>query len=188
MANCGTGEPVRDEAYRAGLSALVHRLLKFGFEETLNRLTASDCLNCCLMCGGHAAEFFLRTAFTRALIEDDRKIVDRLLQTPFIPESRLWLARLMASVQGDQKALEEGAQWLESMDGEERAIASLIIGRIFPQFPEMEWLTACPTTYPRLAAEMALLLLKLPERRGVVMNYLRDHPAVRFSVDDARWE
>ncbi len=179
---------MRDEAYRCGLSAVVHRILKFGYEETLNRFTARDCLNCCLMCGGAVAEFFLRTAFTRALIEDDRPVVDRLLNTPFIPESRLWLAKLMAAVQGDERAMRDGAEWMEAMGGEERALASLLIGRIYPHFPEIVWLHDCPTTYPRLAAEIALLLLKLPERKGVVMSYLREHPEVRFSVDDWRWE
>lgn len=185
--HCGLGDDVRDESYRCALAAVVHRVLKFGHEETINLLSARDCMNCCLMCGGTVAEMFLRTAFTRALIEDDRPIVDRLLHTPFVPEARLWLAKLMASVQGDEKALEDGAHWMGSMGGEERAIASLIIGRIFPQLPEVEWLHSCPIEHPRLAAEIALLLLKMPVRKGVVMAYLREHPEVRFAVDDERW-
>ncbi len=184
---CGLGDDVRDESYRCALSAVVHRVLKFGHEEALNHLSARDCMNCCLMCGGHAAELFLRTAFTRALIEDDRMIVDRVLATPFIPESRLWLAKLMAALQGDEVAMKDGAAWLESMDGEERALASLVIGRVYPQLAEIEWLHACPTTYPRLAAEIALLLLRLPERKSAVLAYLRAHPAVKFAVDDERW-
>jgi len=184
---CGTGDTARDEAYRCALSAVVHRVLKFGHEETLNRLTARDLMNCCLMCGGTAAEFFLRTAFTRALIEDDRHVVERLLHTPFIPESRVWLAKLMAAVQGDGQAIEDGAHWLETMEGEERAIASLLIGRIYPDFAQMEWLQACPTDYPRLAAEIAMLLLRAPERKAAVEAYLRERPEVRYSVDDVRW-
>lgn len=185
--HCTLGDPVRDEAHRCGLSAIVHRLLKFGFEDSVNRLSARDCLACCLMCGGFTAEFFIRTAFTRALIEDDREVVERILQTPFIPESRLWLAKLMAAVQGDQKELEGAAAWMEAMPPEERAVASLCIGRIFPTLIEAEWLQACPTTYPRLAGEMALLILRDRQYVAVVRAYLRDHPEVRFSVDDERW-
>lgn len=186
-ANITLGDPVQDEAYRAGLSAVVHRVLKFGYEETLNRLSARDCLSCCLMCGGLTADFFMRLAFTRALIEDDRVVVQRILQSPFLPESRLWLAKLIAAVQGDEKALSEGAQWLETMDGEERAIASLLIGRIHPHFAQTEWLMACPTSYPRLPAEIALLLLRNDQYVSVVKQYLRDHPEVRFAIDDERW-
>lgn len=185
--NAGTGDDVRDESYRAALSAVVHRVLKFGFDETLNRLSARDCLNCCLMCGGHVAEFFIRTAFTRGLIENDRLVVDRILQTPFIPESRLWLAKIMAAVQGDQDALADAACWLETMGGEERAIASLLIGRIIPDLIQAEWLPECPLDYPRLAAEIALLLQESGQYDAVVKAYLRNHPEVRYSVDDERW-
>ncbi len=187
QATCGLGDPVRDDAYRCGLSAIVHRLLKFGFEESLNRLNARDCLNCCLLCGGQLAEFFLRTAFTRALIEDDQPIVSKILQTPFIPESRAWLARIAAGLTGDDKALAEAAAWLDTVDGEERAIATLLIGRVYPHFAQTEWLAMCPTEYPRLAAEMALLLLRQPEYDTVVKAYLREHPEVRYAIDDERW-
>lgn len=185
--HCTLGDPVCDEAYRCGLSAIVHRIMKFGHEETLNRLSARDCLSCCLMCGGTLAEFFLRTAFTRALIEDDQALVGRVLQTPFIPESRAWLARVGAGLAGDEKALAEAAAWLDTTDGEERAIATLIIGRVYPHFAQATWLTACPTEYPRLAAEMALLLLRTPGHEGLVQAYLREHPEVRFAIDDGRW-
>ena len=185
--HAGTGDPVRDEAYRCGLSAIVHRVLKFGCEASLNLLTARDCLNCCLLCGSHIAEFFLRLAFTRALIEDDQAIVGRLLQTPFLPESRVWLAKLMASVQGDEKAVAEGAAWLETLSGEELAIASLVVGRIMPELRQSEWLLACPLTYPRLPAELALLLLQDKQYEPIVRQYLRDHPEVRYAVDDRRW-
>ncbi len=185
--HCSLGDPVRDECYRAGLSALVHRLLKFGFEETVNRLSARDCLSCCLMCGGIMAEFFLRTAFTRALVEDDQPVVQRILQTPFIPESRLWLGNLMRALSGDAAALEAGALWLEQMDGEERAVATLVIGRIYPHFALSDWLLACPIDYPRLPAEISLLLLKDPKYLGLVRDYLRRNPAVRYALDDSAW-
>lgn len=188
VEHCSLGDSVRDECYRCGLSAIVHRVLKFGYEEALNRLSARDCLSCCLMCGGIVAEFFLRMAFTRALVEDDQLVVSRIAQTPFIPESRLWLAKLAKALQGSQEEVEEGALWVETMDGEERAIASLLIGRIYQDFTSLEWLTACPLTYPRLAAEIALLLLaRSKDHDAVIIRYLRDHPEVRHSVDDQRW-
>ncbi len=190
--HCSLGDSVRDESYRCALSALVHRVMKWGFEPTLNLLTARDAMNCVLMAGGEGCEFFLRLAFVRGLIEDDRVVVQRLQLLPFIPECRVYLSIIIKALTGDEDALFAAAHWMETLEGEELSIACLVIGRQVPALIDLEWLTKCPVTNPRLQAEMCLLLLGRdtqygPQYEAVVKQYIRDRPHVRYAVDTDRW-
>lgn len=180
--NCGTGCPVRDESYRNAIGAAVHRILKFGWEPTVNLWSARDCLNAALIAGGEPAGCFLRTAFTRAIIEDDGEVLKRLLESPFIPESRLWFIKLFNALSGDEQHLIEAAQWLETVSGEELAIASLIIGRMHPQLAELQWLEKCPKENPRVAGEICKILLKNKAYKNLVGAYLRAHPEVELAT------
>lgn len=187
--HCGLGCPVRDEAYLCALSALTHRVLKFGWEPAIERLSARDCLNCTRMVGGKAAAFFLDLAFTRALIENDEPVVRRLLASPFIPPARAWMTIVARSIFAGDDAAAEHADFLAEQQCEHLSIATLLICRHFPRLIETQHLLDCPDdTWPRLRAEIALLLLReRPQTRDLVRRYLRVRPDVRFSVDPARW-
>lgn len=184
---CSLGESVRDDSYRCAMSAIVHRVMKWGWEPTLNLLTARDCMNCILMAGGEGAEFFMRLAFTRGLVEDDRAVVQRLIDTPFIPECRAFVSQIMHSLSGGEEAMREGAVWMETLQGEELSIACLIIGRQVPAVLCIEWLMQCPAENPRLCAEMALLLLRGEGYEAAVKAYVRERPKVRYAIDSERW-
>ncbi len=184
---CSLGESVRDDAYRCALSAIVHRVMKWGFEPALNLLTARDAMNCVLMAGGEGAEMFIRLAFTRGLIEDDRAVVQRLLDTPFIPESRAFVSKIMHGLTDGEAALAEAAAWIDTLRGEELSIACLVIGRHAPAVIDIEWLMQCPEANPRLCAEMAMLLLREERYDTVVKAWVRARPRVRYAVDSDRW-
>lgn len=187
LKECSLGEHVRDESYRCSISAIVHRVMKWGWEPTLNAMSARDLMTCILMAGGEGAEFFMRCAFTRGLIEDDRVVVQRLLDTPFIPECRLFLSKIVHALTDGPDAMAEGARWMETLHGEELSIACLVVGRHVPGVVDPEWLTGCPEANPRLCAEVALLLLKQDRFEAVVKNYVRARPKVRYAVDQDRW-
>jgi hypothetical protein len=187
LTECSLGDSVRDDAYRCALSAIVHRVMKFGFEPTLNLLTARDALNCVLMAGGEGAEFFIRLAFVRALIEDDRAVVQRLLDTPFIPECRQFISNIMHGLTDGEDALAKAAAWIDTLQGEELSVACLVIGRHVPAVIDIEWLMQCPEANPRLGAEMALLLLRQERYETVVKAWVRARPKVRYAVDSDRW-
>lgn len=186
-ANAGLGDQVRDEAYRCALSSLVHRWLKWGFDDALNALTAKDCLNCCLLCGSEFAEMFLRLSFTRAIIEDDRVVLQRLMLTPYIPQSRLWLAKLSRCVNGDEKGLMEGAQWLETMEPEEKLLASILLARVAPALADIAWLDQAAGASPEIGAALCKELLKQERFEAVVKAWVRERPAVRYSCDPEAW-
>lgn len=186
---CSLGDQVRDEAYRCGISAVVHRLIKWGWDESINYLNARDCLTACLMCGGEFAEMFLRAAFTRAIIEDDREVLQKLQTTPFIPQSRFWLAKLAQGVRGESvEALMDCAKWMQEMQGEELMLASILIARSRPDLADIGWLEKADEVPPRTAAALCLELVKRPEWQKVVKDWVRARPAVRYSVEDERWE
>ena len=187
LSECSLGDSVRDDAYRCALSAIVHRVMKWGFEPTLNVLTARDCMNCILMAGGEGCEMFMRLAFTRALIEDDRAVVQRLLDSPFVPESRAFVSQIMHGLTDGEDALAKAAAWIDTLRGEELSVACLVIGRHVPAVIAPEWLEGCPENNPRLCAEMALLLLRQERFEALVKNYVRARPRVRYAVDSDRW-
>ncbi len=187
--HCTLGDSVRDDAHQCALSALVHRVCKWGHEPTLNLLTARDALTCVLMAGGEGAELFLRLAFVRGLIEDDREVVQRLMDLPFVPESRAFLSVLIRGLSGDDDALFKAAHFMETLEGEELSIACLVIGRQIPALIDATWLSQCPETNPRLQAEIALLLLRADEKyETVVKSYVRARPRVRYAVDPTLWK
>lgn len=185
--NAGLGDPVRDEAYRCALSALVHRWIKWGFDEALNTLSARDCLNCCLLCGTEFAEMFLRLSFTRAIIEDDRVVLQRLMLTPYIPQSRFWLAKLGECLKGDEKALRECALWIEGMPAEEKLLASILLCRAAPMLADPAWLEQADAVPPAVGAALCKELLKQERFEAVVKKWVRERPAVRYSCDPEAW-
>lgn len=182
--HCSLGDPVRDEAYRCGLSAVVHRIIKWGFEETLNTLSARDCMTCCLLVGAEVAEMFLRTAFTRAIVEDDLVVLQRLMKSPFIPQSRAWLVKLGTLMGGDEEALKEGARWVETMRGEELILASILMARAAPQIADIAWLDQAADVPPAVAASLCRELMKQERFQTVVRNWVRTRPAVRYAGED----
>lgn len=182
---CSLGDPVRDEAYRCGISAVVHRAVKWGYDDSLNYLSARDCLTACLMCGGEFAEMFLRLAFTRAIVEDDRVVLQRLQASEFIPQSRVWLAILARGVQAkSEDDIRLAGQFMEKLRGEELLLASILIARARPDLADIGWLEQAGEAAPRVAAALCQELIKREEWGPVVRAFVRARPEVRYAVED----
>lgn len=177
--HCNAGHPVRQSHYHFSLSAPVHRLVKFGPDDTWNEMDCRDLLSTLMYVNGKNAEFIMRAAFTRAIIDGDLEVIDLFMGTKFIPECRDWYGKLCGGIMGatdDAKALTE---WLENLPAEEKSIARLMVVRVFPDTAHITWLDEVPGDQPRLASKLATELIKKPIYKNAVEQWLRTHTAAR---------
>lgn len=190
-ANCADENPVRASAYGMALSATSHRLLKFGPDATLDGMRARDLMNLLIYLNGPMAEYVMRTAYFRSIIEGEHAIYEHFNTTLFIPECRAWYWTIVEAMLGKAPEPEQVTVWLENMTGEEKSTARLIIARVYPDLAHVDWLHDLPdTTKPplaRLGAELCALLLDNPAYDIIVRNFLRIHPHVRYAVGEDRW-
>jgi hypothetical protein len=179
VQHCGAGHPVRQAGYQMSLTAIVHRLIKFGPDETINHLTGRDLLNLLIYTNGEIAEWLMRAAFTRALIEDDREVFEYLANTIFMPECRLWYWKIVEGLAGlspDPAAL---TKWIEELPPAEKALARLLIARVYPDTAHVSWLDEVPEDSPAIAYQLAIILSLKKDCRNVAERFLREHPLVR---------
>ncbi len=183
-ANLKDPDPIRDSSYKMALSAIVHRLIKWGPDDSLNNLTSRDLCNLLVYVNGPVAEWVIRLAFSRSLIEGNDYITNRLMATTLMAEVRAWYDKLCASLIGEASDPQEATKWMDSMQGEELSIARLVCARIFPDLAHSSWLHDLPDV-PRLQAEMCVLLRRIPEYQSIVRNYLAERPWVKWERADS---
>lgn len=181
-----TGHPIRDAHYRMALSASVHRLLKYGPDAVLNAYTARDILNLLPYVNGVLAEMLMRTAFSRAIVENDEVIVDHLAAGVFMPEVRLWYWKLCEALIGKCPSPNDVTAWVDGMDGESLSIARLMICRIYPDTVHSSWLQDLPDI-PRLQAEICQMLALKKDYRQIVKMFLNEHPKAKYCVPQEYW-
>jgi hypothetical protein len=182
--HCMPGHPIRDSAYSMAMSALAHRLLKYGPDESTNNLTARDLCVLLLFSNGKVAEYLMRTAYFRAIVEGDHEVYEHFNMTLFVPECRAWYWKLSEALMSKAPDPDEVTQWLEGMTGEERGVAHLICGRVYPDLAHISWLDGLETRSTpgaRLAAELCQMLLQKPEYKAAVERFLRENPHVRYA-------
>jgi hypothetical protein len=180
--HCAAGHPIRDSAVAMARSAIIHRLLKFGPDETLNTCSARDLMALLLYTNALLAEYIMRTAYIRAIIEGDHEVYEQLNKTLFITDLRVWYFQLVEALLGRAPVPEQVTVWVENMKGEELSVARLIICRVYPDLALLTWLNDVPEQTPRIAAEIAKVLATDKSKHGALKAYLRDHPEVRYSV------
>lgn len=183
IAHCTDPHPVREAAAGMARSAIVHRLLKYGPDESLNVCSARDLLALLVYVNGPVAEYVLRTAYIRAIVEGDHEVYEHLNTTPFIPDVRAWYWQLVEAMLGKAPDAEMATAWLQNMRGEELSVARLILARAYPDLAHPDWLADIPENVPRLAAELCLLLI--PKHREAVVGYLREHPEALYAPTSA---
>jgi len=184
VAHCNTGHQVRDSAVHMARSAIIHRLMKFGPDETLNNVSAREIMALMVFVNGWMAEYLMRVAYFRAIIEGDHEVYEHINTTLFIPEVRAWYWQIVEAMMGKAPDPEAVTVWLENAKGEELSMARLIICRVYPDLAQLTWLDDCPKHIPRIAAEMLKIISTDAMKHGAVKAYLRDHPEVRYSVPE----
>lgn len=187
--HCLPEHPIHRGVMRQALSALLHRVLKFGPEAGLAQCTGRDLTYLASCMGGPGAAFFLRTALVRGIVEDDSELVTFLLALPLCPEVLLWIQRLMAWVMAnDEPSVQAMLEWLQSLHAagalEELTLATVIITRVHPQLANPDFLEYVPLDYPPLAAALCRVLMVQPHYRNRVIAWLGAHPVVRWSMNN----
>lgn len=178
LAHCHTGSDVRQSAYTMSLTAAVHRLIKYGPDETMNHLTARDLMNLLIYTNGEIAEWLMRAAFTRALIEDDRDVYEVLASYPFMPECTLWYWKVVRALIGQSPDPKEMEGWVESLPPDEKSLVRLLTARAYPDLVHISWLDDVPEDCPAIAFQLACLCLQKKEYKNAVENWLRSRPYV----------
>lgn len=186
-AHCLSGHPVRDAVYQMALSAVSHRLLKYGPDAWFNHCTARDLMNMLIYVNGHCAEYLIRTAFFRAIIEDEKAIYEHLANTLFMPECRAWYWTIVEGILGQSEDPEDLTKRIDAMQGEEKSIARLMVARVYPDTAHLSWLDDLPDI-PRLQAELVLIMQEHKDYRISLQRYLREHPEARWCVAQERWK
>lgn len=161
------------------LTALVHRLIKYGPDETLNHLTARDLMNVLIYTNGEIAEWLMRAAFTRALIDDDREVYERLAQGPLIIECVAWYWKLVQGICGAAPDPKELTAWVNNLPPEEKSLARLMVARVYPDAMHLDWLADVPEHCPALAFQLARIAAIKEDRRHAIEAFIRERPLVR---------
>lgn len=179
LEHCNCDHPVRQAAYQMALTAIVHRTLKYGPDETLNHLTSRDLLNLLIYTNGLIAEWLMRSAFTRAIVENDTLVYEHLAQTPFMAECTAWYWKLVQGMLGGAPDPKELTDWLDALPAEEKSLARLMIARLFPDTVHVDWLNDVPAECPAIAAQLARICGGKKEYQHAVMEWVRQRPNVR---------
>ncbi len=146
----------RHEAYFLALSAGVWRLVHFGVEDTFQLYTPRDLACTSLVAGGAIINFLIRTAYTRAVIEDDEQLWRTMEDCGIAPTTVAWHAHLRTV------PVDNLAQTLADIsDPEELATARTIILPRAAGLATTEWLWQVPVETPTISAAMAVRLLAL---------------------------
>ncbi len=184
--HCFDKDPVRKSSYVMALSAVAHRLLKYGPDETMNSLSSRDLMCLLIYTNGLMAEYLMRTAYFRAIIEGQHDIYEYMNTTMFIAECRAWYWQIAEAVMGRAPDPVAVGVWLENMKGEELAVARLIISRIYPDLAHISWLDDISDTTSvqgaRAAAELCSIMLQKKDYKAAVERFLREHPHVRHAI------
>lgn len=186
VEHCFDTNPVRKSAYTMSLSAIAHRLLKYGPDESLNTLTSRDLMCLLIYTNGLMAEWLMRIAYFRAIIEGEHEIYEYFNTTLFIAECRAWYWQLVEAIMGRAPNPAAVTIWLADMRGEELAVARLIISRVYPDLADISWLNdisdMTTVSGARLAAELCSILLTKKDYKAAVERFLREHPHVRYAI------
>jgi hypothetical protein len=184
VEHCNTGHPVRDSAVAMARSAIIHRLLKFGPDETLNTCSAREIMALLVYTNALLAEYLMRVAYIRAIIEGDHEVYEQLNKTLFITDLRAWYFQLVEALLGKAPNPEQVTVWVENMKGEELSVARLIICRVYPDLALLTWLDEVPEQFPRIAAEIAKVIASDKSKHAALKAFLRGRPDVRYSVPE----
>ncbi len=167
-------------AYYQSLTAAFFRINRFGVEDGFAAFTARDLLHFVLMSDGQLTEYFMRTGYARAIVEEDAEVLALLATLPLIRGFQAWYHALL--VMDETAAREELAKIF--VDEEERAVMRLVLARRFPALIDPAWLTQRPASQPQLGHAIAKVIAT--RRRDLhfrLRALLREDPNVLVAGD-----
>ncbi|HYE06122.1 MAG TPA: hypothetical protein VEL07_11475 [Planctomycetota bacterium] len=162
-------------AYYQSLTAAFFRINRFGVEDGFAAFTARDLLHFVLMSEGRLTEYFMRTGYARAIVEEDAEVLDLLATLPLIRGFQTWYHALLAM--DEAAARRELAKVFA--DAEERAVTRLVLARRFPALIDPAWLTQRPTSQPQLGHALAkVIATRRRDLHARLLAVLRAEPNV----------
>lgn len=165
---------IQHEAYYLALSAAVWRLVYFGVEDTFQLYTPRDMASFSMIAEGQLIDLLVRTAYTRALVEDDAELCRIMGECGVAAPVHAWHQHLL----GCDEA-EAVARLANAIDPEERAAIQTIIARRFPGQASPEWLWQVPANLPTVCYALARALLsQRGDLAGSIGSYLASHREV----------
>lgn len=145
-------DPVRREAFQVGCSAILHRHAKFGDEGFLDLFQARELVEAHRFLSSDPQQTLARTAYGRALVEDDATVIDALVGCGAALDYHAWAERLRRADAATCSSL------LAMMtDPEERGVGRLLVGRRFPELIASTWVTDACAGDERIAYATCLL-------------------------------
>lgn len=174
------GNLIRDEFARSALSAVLRRLALFGVEDALNRYSARELLVFQTMCSGDFALILARITCTRAMVEDDREVLNAMSEAGLAIEQLAWHAEFVSVEASKANDLLDA---ITDRD-EELHVARLLVARRHPACIQSAWLEAVPARLPLIAAHLCrTTLLSRPDLAGSVAHILVQQPATLMAVE-----
>lgn len=175
-AHRNQGHQVRQAAALLAQSSVVRRMLECEFETGLNLYNAGELLNMLAFAGfGRFAELLLKTAFSRAIAEDDHEIIAEISKYDLIPEQQQWFHRLNAC---DLATAEEILKQHFESD-ESKAMTRLILGRRHESLIQSSWLNDIPESFPQISYAMCRLMLSVEQNfSAAVFLALQNRPDI----------
>ena len=179
LKECPVGDKVREEFVLSCLSAILHRTVNFGIEDGLDVYSCRELLQFQVMASAGLAAMLAKVTATRAIIEDDHKVLAALADSGLCPGVLAWFHEL------DTAPPAKATELLAACDPtEELHSGRLVVARRHPALVEPAWLWEIPERLPRLGAGMALaLILGRPDLLASVTIWLTRNPAALYSVE-----
>jgi hypothetical protein len=175
IAEGGFGHPVRTEAARLALSAVIRRLTLFGMEAGFSGYSARELLQLAVMVEGDAAGHFARVALSKAYTVGDEAVVAACRAAGFAPELHAWHDERRSADRATAMTLATSTY----PDPEALHATRLAVARRHPDLVEAGWLWEVPDGVAviahhlaRVAAtrgDLALAVADCCERRRVVL-------------------
>ncbi len=159
---------IQHEAYYLALSAAVWRLVYFGVEDTFQLYTPRDMASFSMIAEGRLIDLLVRTAYTRALVEDDAELCRIMGECGVAAPVHAWHQHLLACDEGEAVAM-----LAKASDPEELAAIQTVVARRFPALVSPEWLWLVPANAPTMSYALArALLAQRGDLAGSVGSYL----------------
>lgn len=175
----GFGHPVRTEAARLALSAVIRRLSLYGMESAFSGYSARELLQLAVMVDGDASARFARVALSRAYIVGEEAVVEACRAAGFAPELHAWhderrcadrarAAELAASTYADPEALHA---------------TRLTVARRHPDLIEPGWLWEVPDGVVVIAHHLARIAATRADLTLAVADFCERRRAALMADD-----
>ncbi len=175
----GFGHPVRTEAGRVALSALLRRFHTFGLETSIESMSAEDLVQAVALTGGAFSTQLARVTLSRAFVENNERLIAAYGEAKVEPEMIAWF------VDRDQAGPARARELIDSIyvDREELHVTRLYICRRHPDLIEPSWWLEIPADLRLVAHYLARIAARRSDLCLPLANFLAERRDVLLADD-----